>query len=204
MIRRLLIPLLGSGLLLAATAGSALAKCEGADPKPAFCSEINVSLNIVGGGTLLAGTSESVDIDVSRGEQPYPAMDVWLTFTDQDGTRVRVPATAASAGRWTAEVLLPNVGNWSVVAQVVDLNGGEYRVPVNTVWGTTVPALPPAETPVTAPPPVTPASPVLPIAALIGLLAAAAGAGLVIRDRSRRRTAGAGIAAASTITADRG
>jgi len=203
MIRRLLIPLLGSGLLLAASAGSALAKCESStQPQPEFCTQIIASLNIVGGGTLLAGTSESVEIDVSRGERPYPAMDVWLTFTDLDGNRVRVPATAAAAGRWTADVLLPNVSNWSVVAQVIDLAGGEHRLAVNTVWGTTLPALPPAETPVTAPP-VTPSSPVLPIAVLLGLLAAAAGAGLVMRDRSRRRTAGEGIAAAGTITADR-
>jgi hypothetical protein len=197
MIRRLLIPLLGSGLLLVASAGSALAKCDpNADPMPAFCSEMIVSLNIVGGGTLLAGTRESVDIDVSQGEQPYPAMDVWLTFTDQDGTRVRVPATAAGAGRWTAEVLLPNVGSWSVVAQVVDLNGGEYRIPVNTVWGTSLPALPPAETPVTAPQ-VTPAAPIQPIALLLGGLAAAAGAGYVLGDRSRRRTTGAATGASA-------
>src|SRR4029453_7441398 len=109
-----------------------------------------------------------------------------LTFMDQDGTRVQAAATAGSAGQWTAEVLLPNVGNWSVVAQVVDLNGDAHRIPVHTNWGPSVPALAPAKPPVTAPP-VTPASPVLSIAVLLGLLAAAVGAAataaaFVIRD----------------------
>jgi hypothetical protein len=94
MIRRLLIPLLGAGLLLAATAGSALAKCEGPNP-PEFCKSVAVSLNVGGGGVFHAGTTEAVTIDVSLSEQPYEATSVTLSFARvADGTTVLVPATA--------------------------------------------------------------------------------------------------------------
>lgn len=200
MIRRLLIPLLGSGLLLGATAGSALAKCEEtADPKPAFCSEVVVSVAVAGGGMPEAGTRETLIVNVSQGEQPFEAMGVVLTLLDAEGTRVRAPATVTSPGLWTAEVTLPDGGSWSVMAQVVTNTGAAYRLPVYSEWGETLPVLPPAEeAPTTAPPvtPATPASPVLPIVLLLGLLAAAAIAGQLIRDRSRRRTAGAAASAA--------
>ena len=76
MIRRLLVPLLGAGLLLAMTAGSAFAKCEGPNP-PEFCKTVAVSLNVGGGGVFHAGTVESVTIDVSLSEQPYEA-NAWI------------------------------------------------------------------------------------------------------------------------------
>ena len=116
MIRRLTIPLLGAGLLLAATAGSAFAKCEGPNP-PDFCKSVSVSLNIGGGeGSLQAGTRETVVIDVSLAEQPYDATSVVLTFARvADGTAIVVPATASvQTGMWTADVLLPDGGTWTV------------------------------------------------------------------------------------------
>ena len=198
MIRRFLIPLLGSGLLLGATAGSALAKCE-ADPQPAFCSEVVVSINLAGGGMPQAGTLETLLVDVSQGERPFTAAtSVELTLVDADGTTVRAPATITSPGLWTAEVTLPNAGSWSVMADVVTGAGDEYRIPVYGEWGELLPVLPADEAPTTAPPvtPAAPASPVLPIVLLLGLLAAAAIAGQLIRDRSRRRTAGATASAA--------
>lgn len=187
MFRRLLIPLLGSGLLLAASAGSALAKCEGTDP-PAFCSEV-----IVGFGdssaSFQAGMPETVVFTVSQGEQPFEAMGVTLTFINQeDESRVVVPATATNqAGLWRAEVNLPDGGIWNTYAQVVTNTGAAYRIFVERA-SVTLPPAPPVEKPITAPP-VTPTAPVLPIALVLGGLAAAV-AGQLIRDRSRRRTPG--------------
>jgi hypothetical protein len=207
MIRRLLVPLLGSGLLLNATAGSALAKCEMPEPKPAFCSEIIVGLRVSGGGMVQAGTRESLLVDISQGEQPFAATSVLITLLDADGTTLWAPAAATSQpGNWTAEVTLPDGGSWRVTAHIVGANGGTYELAVNPDWGNILPALPPAKAPTSAPttaPPVTPASPVLPIALVLGALAAAAVAGQVIRDRSRRRAADAGVAAGNAATADR-
>ena len=205
MIRRFLIPLLGTGLLLGATAGSALAKCE-ADPQPAFCSEVVVSINLAGGGMPQAGTLETLLVDVSQGERPFTAAtSVELTLVDADGTTVRAPATITSPGLWTAEVTLPNAGSWSVMADVVTGAGDEYRIPVYGEWGELLPVLPAAEAPTTAPPvtPAAPASPLLPVALLLGLLAAAAITGQLIRGRIRRRTAEAPAALGSATTADR-
>ena len=206
MFRRLLIPLLGSGLLLAASAGSAFAKCEGPNPKPAFCSEVIVSLNVAGGGTLLAGTSQSVDISVSEGEQPLPAMGVVLTFSRlADGTEIRVYATATPVpGLWSAEVKLPATGGWTARAQVVTNTGADYLVQVQTTWGVVMPVGSPPKAPVTTPatPPVTPAAPAWPIALGLAFIAAAVLGGGLAFGRSRRRTATVG-AGASTATADR-
>jgi len=83
-------------ILLAATAGSAFAKCEGEDP-PEFCKDVAVNLSIGGGeGTLQAGIRETVTIDVSLAEQPYEAKSVVLTFARvADGDALVVPATAS-------------------------------------------------------------------------------------------------------------
>jgi hypothetical protein len=204
MLRRFLIPLLASGLLLGATAGSALAKCEG-DPKPAFCSEVVVSVSLAGGGMAQAGTLETLLVDVSQGEQPFDATSVVVTLVDAEGTAVRAPGTEKSPGLWTAEVTLPSAGSWSVMAEVVGQTGDEYRIPVYSEWGEAFPVLPAEEQAPTSAPPVTPApaSPVLPIALLLGLLAAAAVTGQLIRGRMRRRTAEGPAAVGSASTANR-
>jgi hypothetical protein len=199
MIRRLLIPLLGSGLLLAASASSVFAKCEGPNP-PEFCKEVAVSLNVGGPGAMHAGTLDTIAIQVSKSEQPYDAEAVTLTFARvADGTAVRVAATATPVdGMWTADVLLPNGGSWTVVAEVVGADGSESTISVDTIQVFRPPALPPSTTPVT-PPPVAPGPPILPIALVLGGLAAAAAAGWLILDRSRRAPAAVG----SAPTADR-
>ena len=201
MIRRLLVPLLGSGLLLAATASSAFAKCEGPNP-PDFCKSVAVSLNIGGGaGLLQAGTRETVTIDVSLAEQPYPATSVVLTFARvADGTAVRVRATeSVRPGLWTADVLLPDGGSWTVVADVVNPDGSFRTMALDTIQVAKPPAVPPSSTPLT-PPPAAPILPILPIGLGLVGLAAVALLGQAIRDRTRRRTAGAAV---STASADR-
>lgn len=205
MLRRFLIPLLGSGMLLGATAGSALAKCEG-DPKPAFCSEVVVSVSLAGGGMAQAGTHQTLLVNVSQGEQPFEAKSVVVTLVDADGTSVRALATVTSPGLWTADVTLPSAGSWSVMAEVVGPTGDEYRIPVYSEWGEAFPVLPAEEQAPTTAPPVTPAapiSPVLPIVLLLGLLAVAAVAGQLIRGRIGRRTAQAPAAVGNATTADR-
>jgi hypothetical protein len=205
MIRRLLIPLLGSGLLLAVTAGSAFAKCEGPNP-PDFCSEVVVNFSD-SVGSFQAGTPQTVIFSVSQGEQPFAAMGVVLQFVNAgDGSRIDVPATATNqAGLWRAAVNLPATGNWDAFAQVVTTTGADYRLAVERIQVAQPPAAPPVAKPVTVPP-VTPTTPMLPIALVLAGLAAAALAGVVIRDRTRRRTAGAAApagATASASTADR-
>jgi hypothetical protein len=200
MIRRLLIPLLGSGLLLAASAGSAFAKCEGPNP-PAFCSAVVVAFTTM--GDMQVGVAQAITFTVTQGEQPFEAMGVVLQFINpQDGTQIDVPATATdSPGLWRAEIKLPADGIWNTYAQVVTNTGAAYRLFVERARVILPPALP-VEKPVTAPP-VTPAAPILPIALVLGGLAAVAGTGYLMRDRTRRRTAAAGIAATSQVSTDR-
>lgn len=206
MIRRLLVPLLGSGLLLAASAGSAFAKCEeSVDPRPTFCSEVIASLNGSAGG-LVTGVPQTIVVTVSQGEQPFEAIGVVLSFLSrEDGSRIEVPATATGqAGVWRAEVNLPDGGIWNTYAQVVTNAGAAYRIFVEPVL-VSAPEAPPVTTPV-ATTPVTPAPPIRPIALLLtGIAAAGLVGGLLIRERSRRRTAGATAAssAASAAAPDR-
>jgi hypothetical protein len=199
MIRRLLIPLLGAGLLLATTAGSAFAKCEGDNP-PEFCKSVAVSLNVGGGGVLQAGTLEAVTIDVSLSEQPYEVTSVLLSFARvADGTTVLVPATASvRPGLWTAEVLLPNGGSWTVAAEIVTPDGVESSVALDTMQVAKPPAAPPSTMPITPPPA---APPILPI--LLGFAGLAA-VGLAWQTARARRRSGAGVAApvGSAATAD--
>jgi hypothetical protein len=204
MIRRLLIPLLGSGLLLAAGASTALAKCEGPNP-PDFCKQVVASLNVRGGGGVIhAGTRASVDISISQGEQSFEATSVVLVFSRSDGTVERAYATAAAVpGLWSADLLLPDDGSWNVMAQVFDAYGNASLVPIQTSWGDALPVLPPvpsAAKPVTAPP-VSPAPPALPIALMVAGLAAAALLAFAMRERSRRRSVGASGATTATAGA---
>jgi hypothetical protein len=196
--RRLFVPLLASGLLLAASAGSAFAKCEGPNP-PEFCSQVVAQLSVLTTtGTFQAGTATAVDISVSRGEQPYQAQKVWLTFTRwADDSMVTAFATATTqAGLWRANVNLPSVGSWTVVANVVDAQGAAVRQPLDAVQvapRTEPPAQPPVSTPT---PPAPPSAPLLPIGLALAALAAAGAAAVGMRQRTRRGTAG-GLAPAS-------
>jgi hypothetical protein len=188
MIRRLLIPLLGAGLLLAGTTGSAFAKCENPDAA-ARCEDVLASVEFGGTGTIHAGSETPVTIGVSRGERPFEATSVALVFTHlADETVVSVEARASGEpGTWLAEVELPAGGVWSLAAWV---DGVAVRKDVELLR---------IREPVT--PPVTPTTPVLPI--VLGFAGLAA-AGLAWQTLRARRRAGAGVAAPvrSAATAD--
>jgi hypothetical protein len=191
MIRRLLIPLLGSGLLLAASAGSALAKCEGPNP-PAFCQQTVASMDLgSAGATMRAGIEAPVRVWVSRGEQPADAISVTLVFARiADATVVRAEAQpSGEAGLWRGSVNLPAGGGWTVVAEVVDIDGTLQRLNLDTLR-VGEPLTPPRDqpaTPATPATPVTPNLPALPIALLVAGVAAAALVASRMRQRSRRR-----------------
>jgi hypothetical protein len=191
--RRLFVPLLASGLLLAANAGSAFAKCEGPNP-PDFCSQVVAQLSVLTTtGTFQAGTETAVDISVSRGEQPYQAQKVWLAFTRwADDSTVNAFATATTQpGLWRANVTLPSDGSWTVVANVVDAQGAAVRQSLEAVQVAAPQAEPPAQPPVTTPtPPAPPSVPLLPIGLVLAALAAAGAAAVGLRQRTRQGPAG--------------
>lgn len=199
MIRRFVLPLLGSGLLLAGSATGVLAKCEGPNP-PDFCQQVVAFIDL-GGGALTAGTATPVDVFVQKSEQAYPVQSVLLSFYNlADGTLVRATAERTSdPGRWRANVTLTAAGGWRADAVVVDLDGQTIVYRIEPTQVARAPLKPPT-TPTTPTPPVTPTPPsvpALPIALLVAGLAAAVMAGAALRDRTRRRTG----ALASTASA---
>ena len=199
MIRRLLIPLLGSGLLVAGTATGVLAKCEGPNPPPQ-CSEVVATMSGPDGtfGTFTSGTTRSVDVSVSQGELPFDAAGVAITFTHLGDSKVlRVQAASTGQpGMWRADVTLPNSGIWTVVAAIVTKDGNAYSAPMETIQVAKAPKAPPTA----STPPVSPTPPVLPIALLVAGLAAAALLATGMRERSRRRAIGATGAATATAS----
>ena len=88
MIRRLLIPLLASALLLTVTAGAAFAKCEGPNP-PAFCQQTVASMDFgSAGSSIRAGAQTPVRLWVIRGEQPADEITVTPSSSRIGGTAV--------------------------------------------------------------------------------------------------------------------
>ncbi len=198
MIRRLLIPFLGSGLLLAASAGSALAKCEGPNP-PDFCSQVVGSIDFGStGSTIRAGTETSIRVWVTRGEQPTAIRSVGLVLARiGDATVVNATAELVEPGLWRTTVNLPLAGAWTVAAEVVDVDGNTTRLNLDAV--NAAPAAK-AQPPTTTPPatPINPAPPALPIALLVAGLAAVTLLASGIRDRARRRVAQATTGVSAT------
>ena len=189
MIRRLLIPLLGGSLLLVATAGSALAKCEMPNP-PEFCSQVVASVDFgSSGGSLRAGIETPLRIWVTRGEQPADASGVTLVFARiADASVVRAVANpSGEAGLWRATVELPKGGGWTLVAELDGVEGGLQRLSLDTIR-VQEPLKPPTQppTPVQPTTPAPPSIPALPIALLFAGIAAAGLAASELRGRSRR------------------
>jgi hypothetical protein len=190
--RRLVIPMLGSAMLLAATVGSAAAKCEMPDP-PAFCDEVIANVDFGGtGSTIRAGLDTQVRIWVSRGEQPIEPTSVTLVFARvADSVVVRAEATeSAEAGLWRAQVTLPAGGSWTLVAEIDGIDGAMQRLSIATLQ-VRQPLVAPDEpgTPANPAAPINPTLPALPIALLVAGLAAAALFAPALRDRTRRRVA---------------
>ena len=135
MIRRLLIPLLASGLLLAVTAGAAFAKCEGPNP-PAFCQQTVASMDFgSAGSSIRAGAQTPIRLWVIRGEQPADEITVTLVFSRIGGTAV-VRAAAEPAGEpglWRANLTLPASGAWTVAAELTARDGVLQRVNLDAV-----------------------------------------------------------------------
>jgi hypothetical protein len=205
MIRRLLIPLLGSGLLLVASAGSALAKCEGPNP-PDFCSQVVASIDFGStGSTIRAGTETPMRVWVTRGEQPTAIRSVALVLSHiGDATVVNATAELVEPGLWRTTVKLPLAGAWTVAADVGDVDGNTTRLILDAV--NAAPAAKTPQPPATTPPatPINPAPQALPIALLVAGLAGAALVASGIRGRARRRVAGATTgASASTGSSER-
>ena len=193
--RRLLIPIVASGLLLAATAGSAFAKCEGPNP-PDFCKEVVASMTVGGGGYFQTGIENSVTILVSQGEQPYAAQSVSVALWQPGKDTIHAQATAVTGqpGLWRAVVTLPEGGNWMSNAEVVDAQGVTLTLTLQSIQAVgDAPKAPPASTPV---PPAPPTFPALPVLLGLGLLAVAGAAAFGLRQRTRRQGA-PGLAAAS-------
>jgi hypothetical protein len=192
MIRRFVLPLLGSGLLLAGTATGVLAKCEGPNP-PEFCQQVVAYIDDTTTGSLQAGTSAAVYVWIRKGEQPYAVKSVLLSFSSYaDGQLVRAEAIrTGQAGQWRADVKMPTDGGWKLTAYVVDLDGVTTALAVDATL-VVRPKAPPVTTPTTPTPPVTPTPtlPALPIALLVAGIAAAGMAGVALRDRTRRPAGG--------------
>ena len=72
------------------------------------------------GGSVTAGSTETVGVWVHDGEVPYAADRVAIVFSRVgDGTVLRVDATPTSlVGRWEATVELPAGGTWALAADI--------------------------------------------------------------------------------------
>ena len=176
-------------MLLAATVGSAAAKCEVPDP-PAFCQEVLAHIDFAGTGvTMRAGVDTPVRIWISRGEQPIEPTSVTLVFARvADSAVIRAEATeSAEAGLWLAQVTLPAGGSWTLVAEIDGIDGAMQRLPIETLQ-VRQPLLAPDQ-PGTPGTPLNPTVPALPIAILVAGLAAAALLAPALRERTQRRVA---------------
>jgi len=179
------VPLVAATCLFLATAGVVLGKCNH-DPEEVCPAGVIATFDA--GGSLTAGSYETVGIWVHEGEVPYPADRVAIVFSRVgDGTVLRVDASPTSlVGRWQATVELPAGGTWALAADVagpdfagsLTLDAIEVGPPVAAAAGgpSTTPGVP---------------LPVLPWVALaaVATIAAALGGGIVSRNRRRGATA---------------
>jgi hypothetical protein len=178
---RALLPLVAAATLILATAGGVLAKCEHPDADGVCPAGMVATFDP--GGTLTAGSTETIGVWIHEGEVPYAADRVEIVFSRVgDGTVLRVPATPTSmVGRWQATVDLPAGGTWALAADVAGPDFAGSLI-LDTIQ-VEPPVAPPAGVPGTSPIP----GPVLPWLALVAFAAlAAALGGLVTRSRRRQ------------------
>jgi hypothetical protein len=139
-------------------------------------------------GPLTAGSVEQVGAWILEDESPYPAESVTFVFSRvADGTVIRVAASPTlPAGRWAAEVELPEGGSWTLAAAV---RGSDYS---GSFGLDTIQVRPPAVGPVDAGSPTsTGARPTgMPVAlpwVVIGGLALVSGAAFAFTVRARQK-----------------
>lgn len=181
---RVLLSLVAAASLILSTAGGVLAKCEHPDAD-GLCPAGMVA-TFDPGGTLTAGSTETVGVWIHEGEVPYAADRVEIVFSRVgDGMLLRVAATPTSmVGRWQATVDLPAGGTWALAADVAGPDFAGSLI-LDTIQ-VEPPVAPPAGAPGRSPIP----SPVLPWLALVAfaVMAAALG-GLAARSRRRQPAA---------------
>ena len=150
---RLTLSFIAAILLVLATAGAALAKCpEGSTEEQ--CQGIAASLDI--SGTIQAGTETTVGLWLSYDGRPLnDTTSVELVFARVgEATVVRFPAApTGSDGLYTARVLLPAGGYWTIATEV-RMPDGLYGMALETRQVTPLPAGPATGTPVSSPAPV--------------------------------------------------
>jgi hypothetical protein len=177
---RALVPLAVASLLTLTMAGVALGKCQ--DPNSDEVCPAGMVATFDSGGSLTAGTTETVGVWVHGGEVPYAAEAVTILFSRVgDGTLLRVEASPTDlVGRYVATVELPAGGTWSLAAEVqgADFSGS---LPLDTIQ-VNPPAAGPVAEPGSAPAPF-PFTPWLGLAALAALAAGLAGAMAMTRRR---------------------
>ena len=184
LVRRALVPLVVATCLVLATAGGVLGKCQ---HNPEEVCPAGVVATFDPGGSVTAGSTETVGVWIHDGEVPYAADHVAIVFSSVgDGTVLRVDATPTSLiGRWEATVELPAGGTWALAA---DIAGPDFAgsLTLDPIQVQPPPAAPPAGAPSAIP-----GLPVLPWVALaaIATLAAALGGGIVARNRRREASA---------------
>lgn len=178
---RFVLSLVAAATLILATAGGVLAKCEHPDADGVCPAGMVATFDP--GGTLTAGSSETVGVWIHEGEVPYAADRVEIVFSRVgDGTVLRVAATPTSmVGRWQATVDLPAGGTWALAA---DVAGPDFA---GSLILDTIQVEPPVAPPAGAPGTSLIPGPVLPWLALVAFAATVAAlSGLVARSRRRQ------------------
>ena len=180
---RFVLSLVAAATLLVTTAGGVLAKCE--HPAADCVCPAGMVATFDPGGTLTAGSTETVGVWIHEGEVPYAADRVKIVFSRVgDGTVLRVAATPTSlVGRWQATVDLPAGGTWALAADVAGPDFAGSLI-LDTIQ-VEPPVAPPAGAPGTSPIP----GPVLPWLALVAFAAIAAALGALLAKSRRRQPA---------------
>lgn len=183
-----LAALWAASILLAATAGMTLGKCDH-DQSAEVCQAVTATLDP--GGTLSAGGPQTVEIWVLQEDAPYPASSVVAVFARvADGEVVRAEARpSAQEAMWTATVTLPAGGSWTVSAEIDGPEGLMTRA-LETVTVAPLVGAAPGTSSLTAALSAPPAPGWL-VVVVTAVGAGALGAGLALR-RSRR-TLGSGV-----------
>lgn len=171
-------------LLVLATTGAALAKCpEGSTEEQ--CQ--GMAAEIDSPGSFQAGTETSVSVWLTYDGRPVTDTNrVDLVFARvSDGTVLRFPAdsTAESDARYTAQVVLPAGGYWTIATEV-QTPDGSYSMALETRQVSPLPAGPGTGSPASAPAPVT-----FPIWLGAALVIAMLGGAIALAAQARRRPA---------------